>query len=159
MLGIEEIESGKNCYQFKSNFRFLAKVKETVADPYVVYNVFANGEYDPEMTKGVMMASLHSINGSTEFNDLETEVENLITQEGMQDCHYLATQLLTHAMIGDRKKRELYKVDRRANLVQQITKPFQLMSFKSALSAMVSILVISGISACTTISLCGWPTS
>ena len=125
-LGIERISCDKDEYTFKADFSFVSLLEQNVADPLVIYEEFASGGCSPERIKEVMSCSILTKNGK-DISNVESEIEELITRNGLQDCLHLSTLLLSYAIIGDVKKSKLRKL-KPNKLTQLITEPFMLES-------------------------------
>ena len=151
LIGVIEVECGKDLYVFKADFSFLASLNEQAGDPMQLYTDFVGGSSDPQIIKTVMMASIKSLNGET-VKDKSGEIELLITKNGLQECWALVRHLLAYAMIGDLKKSELLKL-KPNKLAQLIAEPFLLESSKNRRLLWAYHLLISGFCACIRISL------
>jgi len=150
-MGIEEVCCEDDTYIFKSDFKFSASVMENVEDPMIVYHSFCAGECDPNIVKGVLVCAIETKNGEA-INNADSEVEELITRNGIQDSWMLARHLLAYAMIGDVKKLQLRRL-KPNKLTQLITEPFLLESSKNRQLLWAYHLMISGISVCFSFSL------
>jgi len=150
-LGIEEILCDEDKYQFKADFNFTSTLEQQVGDPMLIYEELASGKCSPETIKGIMTCSLKSKNG-VDVSNIDKEVEDLITRNGLQDCMFLSNLLLSYAIIGDLKKSELRKLEP-SKLTKLITEPFKLESSKNRRLLWVYHLVISTICVCISFSL------
>lgn len=150
-IGIIDVECESDLYVFKSDFSFLASLKQSARDPMEIYTDFCDGKIDPETVKSVMLASVKSKNGE-HVKDISNEIELLITRNGLQECWSLCRHLLAYAMIGDVKKSELRKL-KPSRLSRIITEPFLLESLKNRRLLWIYHILISGVCACTSISL------
>ena len=150
-LGIEEVFCENDKYTFKSDFSFLAALQQKVGDPLELQAAFANGRCDPEEVKGIMVASIQSKNGK-EIANVEKEIEELITRNGLTDCWFLCRYLLAYGAMGDVKKSLLHKL-KPNKLTQMITEPFLLESSKNRRLLWAYHLLIFGLCQCISISL------
>lgn len=151
LIGVVEVECKSDLYVFKSDFSFLAALKQAVGDPMEIYTNFCGGDSDPETIRGVMVAAVKSKNGDP-IKDATNEIEELITRNGLQECWALCRHLLAYAMIGDVKKSELHKL-KLSKLSRIITEPFLLESSRNRRLLWVYHLIVSGVCACISISL------
>ena len=150
-LGIEEVLCDDDNYIFKSDFAFLATLDQEIGDPLDLQIEITSGRCEPKKIKGIMAASLQSKNGKT-ISDVDKEIEELITRNGLQDCWLLCRHLLSYAIIGDVKKSKLRKLEPN-KLTQLITEPFLLESSRNRRLLWVYHLVISGLCVCISFSL------
>jgi len=105
--GHEEIIVDDDLFLFKSDFSFLAALKETAGiDPLQLFAQFSANDADPELVCNVLECSILECNGETiDPNERRAICEELITANGLQECWVLAQHLLSYGMLGDIKKR------------------------------------------------------
>lgn len=146
--GYEEVESNGRLFLFKADFGFLVSLKELFSvDPFIVCNTLFSGNCEPIYTRNVLIASLQGEENAS-IADKTLIIEELITIHGMQECWILAQHLLSHAMIGSKKKSQIMANQNLTSILVSRSR-----SLKNHVLLWVYLFVISMVCQCISIKL------
>lgn len=153
--GIEEVDSNGVRYLFKSDFGFLALLREMTNESLFITSEKIS-ENDPVAVMNVLSCSLIGKSGDNvdEFSleQKQNVIKEFITLHGLQECNILASTMLTYAMIGDIKKKQISNHQTTANMIDGLLiSPSQI--FRNHVLLWVYVSTISGISTCLIIKL------
>ena len=156
LQGYEDVDVDGVCYVFKSDFSFLAELKQvTGVDPLQIYQRFAEDEGDPDLVRDVLRCSLVSISGKeVEPEKRQSIAEDLITLKGLQETVILAQYLLSYAMIGDKKKSQMRTMEQNQTILDALS-PSPWKNSRNHLLLWGYVALISGLCACLNFKLYG----
>lgn len=112
----ETFKDGSRTLRFVADYGFLVSVSSIGRDAARIYIDLSEGTIDPECVRDILVCSV------ADFEDDEKSslIEDLITRYGLQECAIMAQIMLSHAMIGDVKKRNLAKGEAIQSLTNQL---------------------------------------
>ncbi len=139
----EVFKDGDKEIRLVADFGFLVAINSTCRDVSLIYADLSAGKFPPEEIRGVMVAAMADIPD----DERRAKAEDLITRYGLQECAAVAQIMLTHAMIGDVKKRGLARAEIVRGLVDQMV-PTQSENFKRAGLLWMGIFLSSTTLAC-----------
>lgn len=94
-------------YRFAGTFGFLRKVASKGRDPAYLYDDFVSGLLPPVHIFNVLSCALEQFNGDDVKDNHDEIIEDFIEKAGLQESAYVARVLLSHAMIGTIKKKQI----------------------------------------------------
>lgn len=104
---VTDKEAGKS-YRFAGTFNFIRMLSLAGRDPAFIYADLIDGNLPPDEIKQVIMFSMEQINGEdVPDQDREEEAVELIERSGLVDASLLARIVMSHAMIGAIKKKQI----------------------------------------------------
>ena len=153
--GYEEVQSNDQLFVFKADFAFLVSLKQSSGVDAMSIAELVNDQ-DPESIRDVLIASLYRRSGvdADEIGNEEkiTIIEQFFSDHGLQECLILAQHLLSYAMIGNIKKKQIQNNQSITSMIDSLLfSRFE--SFKSHLRLWVYVGSISGLCVCMTIRI------
>jgi len=141
----EEVVTGNgHKYRLAGTFGNIEAVSLAVGDPSQLFVRLADGGMPPTDIKAVIACTLEEIDGqSARELDREAEAVRFLEDFGLQDCSLLARQLISHAIIGDVKKKQIDH----SEAIQGLSKRFRLTSFVPRGWSWAAILIVSALPA------------
>lgn len=114
-------EEAGNTYLFAGTFSFIKTIALNARDPSFLFADLTEGKMPPDEIKVIIMAGLVSLNGQT-INESEREevAINFIERAGLTDASLLCRILLTHALVGDIKKKQISQKEAIQGLMDKI---------------------------------------
>lgn len=94
-------------YKFAGTFGFIRKVALKGRDPAYLHDDLASGLLPPEHIKNILSCALEAFQGSEVKTGQDEIIENFVEEAGLQESAYVARVLLSHAMIGSVKKKQI----------------------------------------------------
>jgi hypothetical protein len=128
-------------YKFAGTMGFLRKLALKGRDPAFLYDDFASGLLPPEHVINALMCGLEQVDGEDVIDNHEDIVVDFMQKAGLQESAYVARILLTHAMVGDVKKKQIREKEQ-VEEMQRKTKNFLSRSSKRRGLLWVAILSI-----------------
>ena len=100
-----DFKDGEKTVIFAGDFNMARLINEAGRDVQLIFVDLSNGLMPAEDIRNVMIAGLVSVDGTVLVDsEIEPYVEYLISTYGLQECSVVARLLLSHALIGDKKK-------------------------------------------------------
>ena len=144
----EEIfKDGDKEIKLVADFGFLTAINSSCRDVSFIYTDLSAGLFPAEEIREVIAAAMVDVPD----DQRQKITEDLITRYGLQECAAMAQIMLSHAMIGDVKKRGLAREEVVRGLVEQMV-PSQSENLKKAGLLWTGVVLISTLSACLIIS-------
>ena len=104
---VTDAEAGKS-YRFAGTFGFVRKLSLAGRDPSFIFSDLAEGLLPPDEIKNVVKFSLEQVDGEDVADvDLDAAAIEFIERAGLQDSSVLARIMMTHAMVGAIKKKQI----------------------------------------------------
>ncbi len=104
---VTETDSGKS-YRLAGNFGFIRMLAMAGRDPSFIFEDLANGLLPPEEIKNVLKFAIVQVDGEDiKDEDREAQAVTLVEAAGLQDCSLLARMMMSHAMVGAIKKKQI----------------------------------------------------
>lgn len=136
-----------NSYRFSGTFGFIRKVALKGRDPVYLFDDLTSGLLPPEHIKNILSCALEQVNGDDIANDHGEVIEKFIEEAGLQESAYVARVLLSHAMIGSVKKKQI-RMNESVEGMTIKTKNFLSTNSKRVGLSLVAISLISLALAC-----------
>ena len=97
---------------FAGDFDMARQIDQAGRDIQLIFTDLSNGLMPAEDIRNVLAAGLVSLDGK-DLVDVENKdyIEYLISEHGLQECSIVARLILSHALIGDKKKLQTVKVN------------------------------------------------
>ena len=99
--GVETVKCGDKVFTFRGTFENLARIEEEAGINMIT--VFSSLSSNAPVATLVKTVLTHCIDSENKSDDIEF----LLIEYGFQECWALCYTLLSHMMIGDKKKRSL----------------------------------------------------
>ncbi|MCK4621335.1 MAG: hypothetical protein KAT62_03870 [Desulfuromonadales bacterium] len=138
----EEVVTGNgHKYKLAGTFGNIERLSLAACDPSELFVKLSNGRMPPGDIKTVIACTLEEIDGqpASEFDRDEIAVQ-FVEDFGLQDCSLLARQLISHAIIGDVKKKQIALEESIKGMKK--SSPFRLMRFVRAGLLWAGLLMI-----------------
>lgn len=150
----QEIVTGNGKkYLFSGTIGNIEAVSFSCGDPGKLYARLCDGDLPPTEIKAIIKCTMLIVDGiDISELDLDAEVKQFIEDFGLSDCASLCMHLLSHAIIGDVKKKQLERRKKAKGMLRKC-RHLILTSFARAGWLWGAILIVSIISACTIFSL------
>ena len=151
----EEVVKGNgNSYRFSGTFSNVEKLSFRSGDPNKLYMKLSQGEINVTDIKNVLTCTLMQKN-KTDVEDLnlEEEITIFIDDFGITDSCLVAKTVLSHALIGDVKKKQIERELMKLQAKNKVSRPFRFLKSKKLGWLWVGIFATLATSACTIISL------
>ena len=141
--GIETVKANGVDYTFKMDFNTLARIEEELnVNLMTMFGDLVAGQLPSSNVINVILTE--TIQSDTKVED----VESILIDFGYQECWALAYTLLSHGMIGDKKKRNLTRHQLMKEAFDSV-----LMNIGFPLWRLVLMTIVFGGSVCGVISL------
>ncbi len=107
-------------YLFAGTFGNIEAYSYACGEPFAFYQSLLEGELPPTKIHALLECCLSEVNAK-EVPDMDKQeiIENFIEQAGLNDSAVMCRHILTHAILGDIKKKQM---DRQKDLHQLKTK-------------------------------------
>lgn len=115
-LNEEVFKDGDKEIKLVADFGFLVAINSTCRDVAYIYNDISAGLFPPEEIREILVCAMVDIPD----DERRALAEDLITRYGLQECSAIAQIMLSHAMIGDVKKRAAARSEVVRGLVEQL---------------------------------------
>lgn len=97
---------------FAGDFDMARQINEAGRDVQAIFIDLSNGLIPAEDIRNVMIAGLVSVNGTDlPYSEIEDYIEYLISEYGLQECSMIARLMLSHALLGDKKKLQTVRAE------------------------------------------------
>ena len=122
-------------------------INEMGRDVQLIFVDLSNGLMPAEDIRNVMIAGLVSVDGEDLVDsEIEPYVEYLISEYGLQECSIIARLLLSHALIGDKKKLQTLRVEEvrevMMNLMPSQSKNLPLLGLFLVATSLISVTLL-----------------
>lgn len=111
----EVVLDGDKELKFSSDFGFLQALNTLGRDVAQVFADLAGGLMPPADVRNVLQSSIQGHDGEE-----EAAAVDLINRFGLQECAILARLLLSHALIGDKKKSQMLGMEKTRALLDSL---------------------------------------
>lgn len=138
-------------YKFAGTLGFIKKVSLKGRDPAYLWDDLSSGLLPPLHIQNILSCGLECFNGDEVKDDHDTIIEEFVERAGLQASAYLARVLLSHAMIGSVKKKQI----RQSEQIEEMnlkTKNFLSTNSKKLGRSLAVISLISIALVCTSFS-------
>ena len=128
----EVVKLDGKTFVFSGTFGNIQPYSFLFGDPGKRYNRLSDNELPPSEIKGLIENTLYKIEG-VEIKDEEKEAiaKSFIEDAGLQDCAYLCRHLLSHAIIGNVKKKQLERKEVAKKTAQSMTRKIKILALMS----------------------------
>ena len=120
----EEVVTGNgHRYRLAGTFGNIEKASRLAGDPSQLYLRLAEGQMPPGAIKSVIFCALECMDDepvSPNHDEREAIAEVFIEDFGLQSCAILVQAILSHAIIGDVKKKQLHRQVRMDGMIRKI---------------------------------------
>ena len=90
---------------FSADFGAARQINELGRDLSLIFIDLENGLFPVEDIRSVLISCLESVGGQEKIEgEKESYIEYIISKHGIQECSIVARLLLSHALLGDKKK-------------------------------------------------------
>lgn len=141
----EVFRVGDKAVRLVADFGFLTAVNSHGHEVSKAYVDLSSGDISPIVVRDVLACAM------VDIDDCQAFAESIIEEYGLQECAIMAQIMLSHAMIGDAKKRSIAKREAMASVLDQMI-PSQSTSLRKAGLLWAACFVISTAAACMTTS-------
>jgi hypothetical protein len=138
-------------YKFAGTFGFIKKVASKGRDPAYLYDDFVSGLLPPVHIQNVLSCALEQFNGEDVKTDHDKIIEAFIEKAGIQESAYVARVLLSHAMVGSIKKKQI-RLKEEVTAMELKTKNFLSTNSRKLGYSLAAISLILIALACTSFS-------
>ena len=94
-------------YKFAGTLGFIKKVALKGRDPAYLWDDLSSGLLPPLHIQNILSCSLEKLNGDDVKDNHDDIIELFVERAGLQASAYLARVLLSHAMVGSVKKKQI----------------------------------------------------
>ena len=145
----EEVCSGNGHeYLFSGTIGNIEAASFVAGDPAQLYSDLNDGKLPPTKVRAVITCCMIEVDGKPVVDlDLEAEAKAFMDDFGLQDCSYMARRLMSHALIGTVKKKQLEREETATGLIEKLPR-FRSMTSAQVGWSWVAISIALGISAC-----------
>lgn len=145
----QEVVTGNgNTYLFSGTLGNIESLSFLSGDPSALFARLTKGELPPVDIKNVISTTMDSVNKiNCEDLDLTEETAKFIEDFGLQDSAVLCRMLLSHALIGDVKKKSIESKQAMTGMIRKF-RLFPSMTSKRLGLFLAGIFTIFAISAC-----------
>ena len=145
----EVFDDGGKEIRLVADFGFLVAINSTCRDVAYIYADISAGLFPAEESREILSCAMIDV----PVDERKAKAEDLITRYGLQECSAVAQIMLSHAMIGDVKKRGAARAEVVRGLVEQMI-PSQSENLRRAGLLWAAIFFSSTALACLITSYC-----
>lgn len=146
----EEVVGGNGKqYRFAGTFGNIEAASFLCGDPAEVFLELAEGATPPTTIRSIILCCIEDVDGEPVTDNTRDDFATEFVEDfGLQDCSLLARHLLTHAIVGNVKKKQIDRGEKLEGLRRKLRLSILTASGRRGWSLAALLLILAGL-ACT----------